>query len=140
MCIKLNFVGSVTISPTLESIHEPIGLFEEFLRNFEISSKDRMLWSLSLTEVLANSIRYGSDRVNGDMIHIHWKHELGRVSVTITDKGTGPWTGLIETPSLPEDLEAESGRGLFIVNSFVDVWLHRKSIEGYRQTLIKLIY
>lgn len=128
---------SITISPALESINDPINLFEKFLINFEISSKDRMLWSLSLTEVLTNAIRHGSDSSKGDAIHINWKYELGAVSLTITDKGSGPYTELIESPSLPEDLIAESGRGLFIVNSFVDAWLHRKSIEGYRQTLIK---
>lgn len=137
MCIKLNFVESIAILPNFENINEPIKLFEQFLRNFEISSKDRILWSLSLTEVLTNAIRHGSDNWKGDLIHISWKYELNKVSVTVIDKGTGPHTGLIEVPCLPDDLIAESGRGLFIVNSFVDAWLHRKSIEGYRQTLIK---
>lgn len=130
---------SVSILPSLESMSEPINLFEKFLRKFKISNHDRMLWNLSLTEVLANAIYHGSNHWKGDAIDINWKYESHAVELTITDRGTGPCTKLIELPSLPEDLTTETGRGLFIVNSFVDIWLHRKSVEGYSQTLIKFM-
>lgn len=130
---------SVSILPSMESMYEPIKLFEKFLDNFKISNQDQMLWNLTLTEVLANAIYHGSNHWKGDSIDINWKYELHAVQLTITDKGSGPYTKMIETPSLPDDLTTESGRGLFIVNSFVDIWLHRKSIEGYKQTLIKFL-
>lgn len=137
MCVKPNFIESITIEPILDNINEPINLFDLFLKHFAILDKDRLSWSLTLTEVLANAIRHGSNYKMGDVIDISWKYSPNEISITIIDQGTGPSNPLIESPSLPDDLVAESGRGLFIVNSFIDVWLHRKSIEGYKQTLIK---
>lgn len=138
--MKLDFKlkESITIEANVANIEKPVSLFEDFLSNFEISNQDKMLWSLSLTEVLSNAICHGS-KEKGDTIEVSWAYEGKKIKVVVIDKGAGPRAELIESPSLPNDLVAESGRGLFIINSFVDVWLHRRSSEGYSQTLVKLV-
>lgn len=132
MCIKSHFWEDLNFEGSLENLSKALELFKDFLGHFKITEKDQFLWQLCLSEVLSNAIDHGKGPYR-----LSWDYRCEAIKIRLVDKGVGPEASLIESPSLPEEIVAQCGRGLFIINNFVDVWLHEKSGEGYLQTLIK---
>ncbi|MBD3344306.1 MAG: SpoIIE family protein phosphatase [Chitinivibrionales bacterium] len=75
---------------------------------------------IALTELLANAIYHGNKKDHTKKVtigHITTKHH---VTVAIMDEGEGFDIDAVPDPTLPENLEKDCGRGLFIVRNYVD--------------------
>lgn len=75
---------------------------------------------ISLTELLANAIYHGNGRDNTRCVTIGHLADKNCVTVSIMDEGEGFDYNNIPDPTLPENLEKDCGRGLFIVKNYVD--------------------
>jgi sigma-B regulation protein RsbU (phosphoserine phosphatase) len=75
---------------------------------------------ISLTELLANAIYHGNGKDHGKKITIGHVIRKDVVVVSIMDEGPGFDPATIPDPTLPENLEKDRGRGLFIVRNYVD--------------------
>lgn len=115
---KVLFYGIGSISEKLETIIQSLNLENQC---FEIK--------LILVEAINNAFIHGNKKDEKKPICVEWKLEKNFIEIIITDCGEG-----IESLSnynyKDDDIFAESGRGLLIINSYSD------SVEFKKNSII----
>lgn len=75
---------------------------------------------IALSEILANAIIHGSDKDPSKYINIQIWIDNKELNVSVKDTGKGFDYSKIYQYTMPDDLLAEQGRGLFIAKNYVD--------------------
>jgi signal transduction histidine kinase len=75
---------------------------------------------VALAEVLGNAIAYGNRADPRRVVRVRVEVARDAVRVHVTDDGDGFDPAAIPDPTLPERLEREDGRGLYVVRRLVD--------------------
>lgn len=94
-------------------------------------------WRLAITELAFNAVSHGAKDNPDKEVTIEWTFDRDSVRVISEDPGEGPPDHRILNPKLPDDPLSESGRGLYILNEFVDEMKHWRSPHGFRIELVK---
>ena len=89
----------------------------------------------ALAEALGNAIRYGAGEDPQRKVLV--RVELGRefVRIHVVDDGPGFDPSRTPDPTLPENLEREFGRGLFVIRHLVDDVVFNEKGNGICLTL-----
>ncbi len=74
---------------------------------------------IALDEAISNAIRYGCCRDSAKHIRFCYKVESDMVVLEIDDGGSGFALDAIPDPTMDERLECPSGRGIFLMRSFM---------------------
>jgi len=74
----------------------------------------------ALAEALGNAIRYGTGEDPDRTVRIRVELGRGVVRIHVVDDGLGFDTSRQPDPTLPDNLEREYGRGLFVIRHLVD--------------------
>lgn len=74
----------------------------------------------ALAEALANAIAYGNRKDPRRVVRVRVEATPRAVRVHVTDEGTGFDPEAVPDPTLPEYLEREDGRGLYVLRRLVD--------------------
>src|SRR2546425_12889410 len=80
----------------------------------------RFNFRTAFAEALANAIAYGNHRDPGRFVRVRVEVARDAVRLHVTDEGNGFDPTGVPDPTLPERLEREAGRGLFVLKSLVD--------------------
>ena len=75
---------------------------------------------VALAEALANAIIYGNRLDPGKVVEVRVVVTSARLTLHVADEGDGFDPSLVPDPTLPERLEEEDGRGLFLIRQLVD--------------------
>ena len=99
-------------------------MVESFIDNarehFSISDEHYGNIVIAITEAVNNAIVHGNKLDKLKMASISIKFENRALSFTITDEGPGfDYNGLPD-PTAPENLEKETGRGIFLMKHLSD--------------------
>jgi serine/threonine-protein kinase RsbW len=89
-----------------------------------------------LTELLVNSIVHGNGRDHTKKVVVGHVVDRKQVTVSILDEGAGFDPTTIPDPTLPENLEKPYGRGLYIVQHYVESLTFNET--GNRVTIRKI--
>ena len=73
-----------------------------------------------LVELLANAIQHGNKKDPTREVTVGYAIDSRKLIVAIMDEGNGFRPEDVPDPTLPENLEKDSGRGIFIARNFVD--------------------
>lgn len=124
---------------TIPSIPEKIPYVEELLAEVLLedgfSEDDVFGVRLALDEALANAIRHGNGRDPEKKVRIRFRIANGRVTIRVRDEGRGFDYDNLPDPTSPERIELPNGRGLLLMNSYMDsVTFSRK---GNEVTMVK---
>ncbi len=76
--------------------------------------------SLSIAEAASNAIKHGNKSDKKKKVHVSVKIFSDRITITIKDEGAGFVLKDVPDPTLPENLLKDSGRGIYIMKSFLD--------------------
>ena len=74
----------------------------------------------ALTEALCNAIAYGNRHDATKVVRVRAEVSADAVRVHVVDEGEGFDPAGVPDPTLPENLEREAGRGLFVLRHVVD--------------------
>ena len=74
----------------------------------------------ALAEALTNAIAYGNRHDPSKLVRVRVEIAADAVRVHVRDDGDGFDPTAIPDPTLPENLEREDGRGLFVLRHLVD--------------------
>ena len=85
-------------------------------------SPRRLLFNFrtALAEALSNAIAYGNRHDPAKVVRVRVEVAPEAVRVHVADDGDGFDPGTVPDPTLPENLEREVGRGLFVLRHLVD--------------------
>ena len=87
--------------------------------------EDELHWvSVAVRECVINAIKHGNQNDQGKMVHVEFVSsndpEMGGLSVSVRDEGEGFDPEEVADPLAPENVLKSSGRGIFLIRSFMD--------------------
>jgi serine/threonine-protein kinase RsbW len=75
---------------------------------------------VAVAEALANAIVAGNQEDRSKWVQVQAEVCGDQIRIEVTDQGPGFDPATITAPVLPEDLDRQSGRGLFLIRHLVD--------------------
>ena len=103
-----------------ESITTLENLIEEIADKYKVSEDVFANMMTCLNEALNNAILHGNKQDPNKKVIINAEVDGRRISWTITDEGKGFDYVHLADPTAPENLEALTGRGVFIIKHLAD--------------------
>lgn len=129
------------VSYTLDSSLETIDRAEEkatrIANELGFSEDEVMQISMAVREGAVNAVLHGNAYAADKKVTLAFEQTAGDLVITIRDQGTGMDLSKIPNPLAPENLLKTSGRGIFLMRSFMDVVEIRPSQTGTELKLIK---
>jgi serine/threonine-protein kinase RsbW len=116
--------ASKTIEIRLETAWQTIDLTQAITERVAESSgfeeDDIHKISMSVREGIINALHYGNRMQRGKTVFLDFVFEPERLVIRMTDEGNGFEANLVDDPLSEENLLKSSGRGLLIVQAFMD--------------------
>jgi serine/threonine-protein kinase RsbW len=110
----------ITIPSETSAGHEVQERIVAMLEEREYSMRDVFAVRLALEEALVNAIKHGNQLDPDKTVRIHCDVEQDRIYVEIEDQGPGYNPDDVPDPTLDENIERASGRGLMLIKSFMN--------------------
>ncbi|MEO8129503.1 MAG: ATP-binding protein [Bryobacteraceae bacterium] len=110
----------ILLDSTLDSVDEAEKLVLGLARELGFPEDDLHDLGMAVREAMVNAVVHGNRYNLNKKVHLSVTKETDRLSVKITDEGEGfERTGLPD-PLAEENLLRQSGRGLLLIQAFVD--------------------
>ncbi len=110
----------ITIPSDTSAGHDVQERIVSMLEEREYSMRDVFAVRLALEEALVNAIKHGNQLDPDKTVRIHADVEQDRIYVEIEDQGPGYRPEDVPDPTLDENIERASGRGLMLIKSFMN--------------------
>jgi serine/threonine-protein kinase RsbW len=97
---------------------------EQILSKLEakgFSQDDIFAVHLALEEAFLNAVKHGNKMDSRRYVKIDCSVDLDRIEISLTDEGDGFEPSSVADPRYGEDLYKPGGRGLLLINSYMDV-------------------
>src|SRR5579864_3200610 len=132
------------VSYTLDSSLETIDSAEEkatrFASDLGFGEDEVMQISMAVREGAVNAVLHGNAYAPDKKVTLAFERTGEELVITIRDQGPGMDLSKIPNPLAPENLLKTSGRGIFLMRSFMDVVEIRPSTTGTELKLIKRVH
>ncbi|MFN7984421.1 MAG: ATP-binding protein [Vicinamibacterales bacterium] len=137
LSIRLEFTSTYEMLDTLQAVSDhvckEVGLDE-----------DAIHWvGVAVRESVANAIKHGNKGDASKKVFVEFDSTAGtapELSIRVRDQGEGFDPEHVADPLAPENLLKGSGRGIFLIRSFMDeVVLQRASEGGMEMRMIKRV-
>ncbi|MFT7298921.1 MAG: serine/threonine-protein kinase RsbW [Sphingobacteriales bacterium] len=115
---------TLQLQSKLESITELENLIENLKERFAIGEEYFGNIMIALSEAVINAINHGNKLNPNKKVYINLEVNDGRQFIfTVADEGDGFDYENIPDPTLPENIENPSGRGVFIMKNLADQFI-----------------
>ena len=92
---------------------------EDALQQCAYTETDIFSIKLALEEALVNAIKHGNQMDADKTVTVRYQITSDRFDITITDQGSGFSPEDVPDPTLPENIEKGSGRGVYIIRELM---------------------
>jgi serine/threonine-protein kinase RsbW len=130
---------SFTLESTLDSVNMAEEKTEKLAAELGFSEEDCHRLAMSVREAMVNAVLHGNAYDPKKRVHVIFEHEGKRLTITISDEGRGLSAEELPDPLAPENLLKQSGRGIFLMRSFMDEVSIRNLHPGTEVKLIKTV-
>ncbi len=96
--------------------------------------------SMAVREAAVNAVLHGNAYAADKKVTLSFERTPENLVITICDQGAGMDLARIPNPLAPENLLKTSGRGIFLMRSFMDVVEIRPSQTGTELKMIKHVH
>ena len=93
---------------------------EEVAQQMKFDEEARNAITISVVEAGTNAIQHGNGEDSSKPVEVLFRKEGSALVILVRDKGKGFDLGKLGDPLAQENLFAESGRGVYILRSFMD--------------------
>ena len=133
---------SENIVRTLDSALESVDCAEELALGVAqaagFDDEDLMKIGMAVRESVVNAVVHGNRYNAHKKVHFGVYRNGDRYQITVADEGDGFEVSDLPDPLAPENLLRTSGRGIFLMRSFMDdVQIRRRDPAGMEVTLVK---
>src|ERR1051326_177516 len=128
---------SYTLDSTLESVNTAEATAEQMATRAGFEEDDRHRISMAVREAAVNAVLHGNAYSPEKKMRVSFENTGESLVIKIADEGKGLHQEEIPDPLAPENLLKQSGRGLFLIRSFMDEVQFRVLNPGTEITLIK---
>ena len=120
----------VTMETLLDSVQLAEGITERVARAAGFNDDDCLKIGMSVREGVINAFRYGNEEQRHKKIQLNFEFTDGKFVVHIVDQGRGFDLRQVPDPLAEENLLKTSGRGIFLMRTFMDEFEVRRTAEG----------
>jgi serine/threonine-protein kinase RsbW len=126
------------LDSTLESVDSAEELAVGVAQRAGIGDDDLMKIGLAVRESMVNAVMHGNRYSSEKKVRFSVASSAERFTVRIADEGSGFSFEALPDPLAPENLMRTSGRGIFLIRSFMDDFQMRHLDSGGTEvTLVK---
>ena len=128
---------SYRLESTLESVNKAEEMADQIASQAGFDEDTRGGIAMAVREGMINAVLHGNAYDPAKRVNLTFEQTGKELVVTITDEGKGFVPDEVPDPLAPENLLKESGRGIFLMRTFMDEVRFRKLNSGTEITLIK---
>lgn len=111
---------SLKFTSTIENLSLVENMVEEISANHLIDEEMVGNVMVCVTEAVTNAIQHGNDNNENKNVYIKFKKIDSKLVFNVKDEGPGFDFENIPDPTLPENIEKEDGRGIFLIKNLAD--------------------
>ena len=127
-----------TLESALESVDSAEELAVGVAQAAGFDEDDLMKIGMAVRESMVNAVVHGNRYNAHKKVHFAVYRNGERYQITVADEGDGFDVASLPDPLAPENLLRTSGRGIFLMRSFMDdVQIRRRDPAGMEVTLVK---
>ncbi len=126
-----------SLSSTMESVSEVEAAAEKLAAEAGLDEDERFKLTMAVREAAVNAVLHGNDYDPAKKITASFENTGKSLVITIADEGKGLDPATIPDPLAPENLMRGTGRGIFLIRSFLDEVHFRQLNPGTELTLVK---
>jgi serine/threonine-protein kinase RsbW len=126
-----------TLDSSLDSVNRVEQTAEEMARKAGLEEEDVYRVTMAVREAAVNAVLHGNAYDPEKNITASFESSPEALTIRIADQGKGLNPDSIPDPLAPENLLRGSGRGIFLIRSFMDEVHFRELHPGTELTLIK---
>ena len=128
------------LESTLESVDSAEELAVGIAERAGFDEDDLMKIGMAVRESMVNAVVHGNRYNSHKKVRFSVGHNTERFTVRISDEGEGFNFEEVPDPLAPENLMRTSGRGIFLIRSFMDEFQMRHLEPGVTEvTLVKYL-
>jgi serine/threonine-protein kinase RsbW len=120
----------VTMETLLDSVALAEGIAERVAKAAGFNENDCSKIAMSVREGVVNAFRYGNEEQRHKKIQLSFEVTDDKFVVHIVDQGQGFDVRQVPDPLAEENLLKASGRGIFLMRTFMDEFEVRRSPQG----------
>jgi len=128
---------SYTLDSTLETVDSAEQTASRIAVEAGFGDDEVMQISMAVREAAVNAVLHGNAYDPGKKVKLEFETNSRDLVITICDEGKGLDPAKIPDPLAPENLLKTSGRGIFLIRSFMDEVQIRPSHAGTEIKLVK---
>ena len=129
-----------SLDSTLESVDSAEEIVVGVAQRAGFDEDDLMKIGMAVRESMVNAVVHGNRYSDRKKVRFSVAHSPSELRVTIADEGEGFDFDCLPDPLAPENLMATSGRGIFLIRSFMDEFqLKHLDPGGTEVTLVKYL-
>ena len=125
------------LSSTMDSVSKVEAAAEKFATEAGLDEDERFRTTMAVREAAVNAVLHGNDYDPDKEIIVTFENTGKDLVIKISDQGKGLDPDTIPDPLAPENLLRGTGRGIFLIRSFMDEVHFRQLHPGTELTLVK---
>jgi serine/threonine-protein kinase RsbW len=125
------------LSSTMDSVAEVEAAAEKLAIDAGLDEDESFKIAMALREAAVNAVLHGNEYDSSKKIHVSMQNNGSSLVFTVADEGKGLDPDSLPDPLAPENLLRGTGRGIFLIRSFMDEVNFRQLQPGTEMTLIK---
>jgi serine/threonine-protein kinase RsbW len=127
----------LSLKSTTESVNEIEAAAEKLATEAGLDEDELFHVSMAAREGAVNAVLHGNQYDPAKQIAASFENTGAALVITISDQGKGLDPATIPDPLAPENILRGSGRGIFLMRSFMDEVHFRQLQPGLELTLVK---
>ncbi|MFC5862980.1 ATP-binding protein [Acidicapsa dinghuensis] len=128
---------SFKLASTMESVAEIEAAAEKLTQAAGMDEDDGFRVAMAVREAAVNAVLHGNNYDPSKFVTASFENTGKSLVITIADEGEGLDPEKLPDPLAPENLLRGTGRGIFLIRSFLDEVHFRQLHPGTELTLIK---
>jgi serine/threonine-protein kinase RsbW len=128
---------SLTLSSTMESVSQVEAAADKLAGEAGLDEDERFHVTMAVREAALNAVLHGNEYDPAKQITVTLENTGKSLVFTVTDQGKGLDPQTLPDPLAPENLLRSTGRGIFLIRSFMDEVHFRQTHPGTELTLVK---
>ena len=121
MVSKTPFNFSIVVKSSPSAVVEVCEQVMSKLEANGFSKDDIFAVHLALEEAFLNAVKHGNKMDSSKEVKIDYNVDMDKIEISLTDQGNGFEPESVADPRFGEDLYRPGGRGLLLMNSYMDV-------------------
>jgi serine/threonine-protein kinase RsbW len=121
----------------MDSVGEVEAAAERFATEAGFDEDERFRMAMAVREAAVNAVLHGNEYDPAKKISVSIENTGKSLVIKISDEGKGVDPDTLPDPLAPENLLRGTGRGIFLIRSFMDEVHFRQLHPGTELTLVK---